>query len=174
MTRAKQRPAAKKRFGDKILEREWKAAGKNCNEAARRLLKEEGDDDPSDKEIKRMAKEVSRAVERMQQGSSIAHVQAVKDKSRNGRLPALDIIAINNLKDLAWRTAVQRVFIRPTEAECKILIQQERAAMLVRRGKASRIDLLDMNLYPISAETEMSYINSIWPEDTACPSPIAG
>jgi len=112
-----------------------------------------------------LAKKVSRAVDRMKQGASIAHVKAVKNKSRNGRLPALDIIAITNLKDLAWRTAVQRLFIRPTEAECKILIQQERAAMLVRRGKASRIDLVDMNLYPISPETEMSYINSIWPED---------
>jgi hypothetical protein len=171
MPRAKTQPPTKKKFGDKVLEREWEAAGKNCNEAARRLLKQEGDDcdDPSDKDfikrLARMAKEVSRAVERMKEGSSIAHVKAVKDKSRNGRLPALDIIAINNLKDLAWRTAQQRLFIRPTEAECKNLIRQERAAMLVRRRKASRIDLLDMNLYPISAETEMSYINSIWPED---------
>jgi hypothetical protein len=161
MPRAKAAPPDKQKFGDRVLARKWKEAGKNCNEAARRLLKE----DATDNEINAFAKEVSRAVDRMKKGTSVEHVNAVKNSSRLGRLPALDIEGIKRLKALAWRTAQQRSFIRPTETECKEHIKTERAHMMVRRGMASRFDLVDMNLYPIAPSVEMSYLKSIWPED---------
>jgi hypothetical protein len=61
------KPGSVKKFGDRVLEREWQKSGENFSEAARRLL----DADASGKQIKALAKEVSRAVERMKEGTSV-------------------------------------------------------------------------------------------------------
>ena len=84
MPAAKQKPPEKQRLGDKQLERKWEECGSHCNAAARSLLGQGA----TTKEIGAMAKEISRAVERMKNGTSVQHVKAVKSKCRNGRLPA--------------------------------------------------------------------------------------
>jgi hypothetical protein len=142
-------------YGDRVLLKWYDDAGKVANEAARKHV-------TRPEHLKALAKQITRAVQRRTEGGDAALPSHAK--SKGGRTPGLDRPGKKALQNIARRTAVQRNFIRPDEAECKRLIHEERARMLVRLGKASAVDLIDMNAFPIDAKTEMKYIMEIWPE----------
>ena len=142
-------------YGDRLLLK-WYDESKQCsNKAARKHA-------TRPEFVGALAKAISRAVERRTKGSDPALPS--HSKSKGGRAPGLDREGLKALKTMARKSAVRRDFIRPKEEECRRLLTAERARMLVRRGKADDVDLIDMNMFPIDAKTEMKYIDEIWPE----------
>jgi hypothetical protein len=81
-----------------------------------------------------------------------------------GRMPALDDEGIKFLKREAEELKQANAIIRPQQDACYEKIRQQRLLMCVRRGLATRVELLDAREYELTDRTMRSLAKLIWPE----------
>ena len=112
-------------------------------------------------------KMVKTQVDRHRAGETEIHRKRQRElaaQPAGGRMPALDEIGMQFLKDEAERLRQMNAIIRPGQLECYDKIRQQRLLMCVRRRLATSVDVLDAQKYELTDRTMRNLAQIIWPE----------
>lgn len=112
-------------------------------------------------------KMVKKAVDRHQRGETEEHLRQLRNRVRKppgGRLPALDAIGLNFLKEEAEELRRTNAIIRPGQEELYKKILDERLKMVVRLNMESSVDVIDPKKYELSDRCLRSLARKICPE----------
>ena len=139
-------------FGDRVIHKKYLELGRNAKATSLHFCAEAAAMQPSKKGPNRhMVKEASL---RYVAGDSLAYLQRHKNlEYKGGRLPALDDIAIQNIKNEAEQAKRENHVLRPGREEAWARMKKERLAMVVRRGIETSLETFDHSKYDLTERT---------------------